>query len=199
MIQLINFGRGDYMLKLAIVGVVMLLSCSLIGKMEPGAVPYHSQFQVKIDKLDPYIKKQVDCLATNIYFEGRNQSTRGQIAVGLVTMNRVLAEGFPSSVCGVVEQKAQGKCQFSWWCNAKLRAKAIAKHFTDTEREAFEDIRRISAWIYFYHNTIEDFTHGATFYHATYIQPRWKNVEKTVRIEDHIFYRKRRADSSANG
>jgi spore germination cell wall hydrolase CwlJ-like protein len=29
------------------------------------------------------------CLATNIYWEARNQSFAGQIAVGLVTINRV--------------------------------------------------------------------------------------------------------------
>lgn len=177
------------MLKLVIVGAVTLLSCSFIGKQELPKAPDHTNFTVKIEKLDSHTKKQVDCLASNIYFEGRNQSTKGQIAIGLVTMNRVTKEGFPGTVCGVVKQEQRGTCQFSWWCNTKLRAKAIARKFAASEKEAFDEIRQLSAWIYFYHNRIEDFTHGATFYHATYVQPRWKNVEKTVRIEDHIFYR----------
>lgn len=177
------------MLKLAIVGAVMLLSSTLVGKPELPKAPDHSQFQVKFEKLDSFTKKQVDCLASNIYFEGRNQSDRGKIAVGLVTMNRVSTGMFADTVCGVVKQQTRGTCQFSWWCDAKLRAKAIARRFAQSEQEVYDDIRRLSAWIYFYHNRIEDFTHGATFYHATYVQPRWKNVKKTVRIDDHIFYK----------
>lgn len=179
------------MLKLAIVGVATLLSCSLIGKQELPTPPDHSQFHVKFDQLDHRTRTQVDCLASNIYFESRNQSDRGKIAVGLVTMNRVSSGSFASTVCEVVKQRTNGTCQFSWWCNAKLRAKAIASRFVDSERDAYDDIRRLSAWIYFYHKQIEDFTHGATFYHATYVQPRWKNVEKTTRIGDHIFYRQK--------
>jgi spore germination cell wall hydrolase CwlJ-like protein len=30
---------------------------------------------------------------------------------------------------------------------------------------------------------------GATFYHATNVDPEWRNVEYIVTIEDHIFYR----------
>ena len=39
-------------------------------------------------------------------------------------------------------------------------------------------------------NDIFDITDGATFYHADYIpDPRWaKNVNKTVKIDRHIFY-----------
>lgn len=181
------------MLKLAIVGVAMLLSSKLVGKPEDvQSVPHHSQFQYNQQAVDPFTRQQVQCLASNIYFEGRNQSDRGKIAIGLVTMNRVHSKDFAKSVCTVVEQRTRGTCQFSWWCNAKLRARAIARRFV--EQEVYDDIHRLAAWIYFYHNRIEDFTHGATFYHATYVQPGWKNVEKTVRIDDHVFYKKRNAN-----
>ena len=35
------------------------------------------------------------CIADNIYWEARNQSAKGMIAVALVTRNRVLDERFP--------------------------------------------------------------------------------------------------------
>lgn len=176
------------MLKLAIVGAVMLLSSTLVGKPEAViSIPHHTQFHFNKHNVDSFTRKQVECLASNIYFEGRNQSDRGKIAIGLVTMNRVVSNKFANSVCSVVEQRAKGTCQFSWWCDAKLRARALARRFV--EQDSYDEIHRIAAWIYFYYNRIEDITHGATFYHATYVQPRWKNVEQTVRIGDHIFYK----------
>ena len=45
--------------------------------------------------LTSYGKKQVDCLTENIYFESAYEPRAGQIAVGMVTMNRV-KRGFDS-------------------------------------------------------------------------------------------------------
>ena len=42
---------------------------------------------------------QAKCLADNMYFEARNQSWRGIIAVGMVTLNRVSDHRFPDILC----------------------------------------------------------------------------------------------------
>ena len=42
------------------------------------------------------IKEELYCLATNIYFESRNQPQIGRVAVGQVTMNRVNSPRFPN-------------------------------------------------------------------------------------------------------
>lgn len=178
------------MLKLAIVGMISLLLSTATSIGELTVPNHHSLSKPTYDNLPREIKTQVDCLATNIYFEANNQSEKGQIAVGLVTMNRVSAKEFPKSVCGVVKQQHANTCQFSWWCNSKLKAKAIAKRFRGAEEEVFDNVRMLATWIFLYHHKIEDVTNGATFYHATYVNPQWRGVEKTVRIEDHIFYRK---------
>jgi len=154
-----------------------------------------AEVAVKYNELDVTIKKQVDCLTDNIYFEARNQSDAGKIAVAMVTMNRVQSREYPKTVCGVVKQQTRGTCQFSWWCDSKLKAKSIARRFVQAEKDMIEEIRQISLWVYFYHNQIKDQTNGATFYHATYVRPQWKNVEKTIKIGDHIFYRKRDSES----
>ena len=77
---------------------------------------------------------QAKCLADNMYFEARNQSWRGIVAVGMVTLNRVNDKRFPEILCEVVkqgpiskwwlEQKGKivpirHKCQFSWYCDGK--------------------------------------------------------------------------------
>ena len=76
-----------------------------------------------------YDRQEISCLADNMYWEARNQSTKGLIAVGYVTMNRVADHRYPYTVCEVVEQgpvreswKTKGvyypiknRCQFSWY------------------------------------------------------------------------------------
>ena len=44
------------------------------------------------------------CLAKNIYFEARSESTAGRIAVAWTVINRVRHDRFPDSVCAVVKQ-----------------------------------------------------------------------------------------------
>lgn len=126
----------------------------------------------------------VTCLAMNIYYEARNQPIEGQIAVAQVVMNRVKSKQFPNSVCGVVYQKAEIKgkevCQFSWLCEDYPKVP-----------------RNIDQWIVsknlaklVIHGKVKDYSKGALFYHATHVNPGWKNVTQTVKIQDHIFYKK---------
>ena len=134
------------------------------------------------------LAEAVTCLALNIYFEARNQSTIGQIAVAQVTMNRVVDERFPDTVCEVVKQgityknsdkPVPHKCQFSWYCDGKS-----------------DEPKNDKAW----HKALYvagvvptvtlDITEGATHYHATYVRPDWARTKtKTARIGRHIFYR----------
>ena len=132
------------------------------------------------------------CLATAIYFEARSEPTIGQIAVGQVIMPRVADYRYPDNICEVVTEgyyyswnpkiPVPDKCQFSFWCDGK------SEEIEDQEAYLWaEDI----AW-----GLIEgplnhiDVTEGATHYHAHYVQPSWTEmVTRTVRIDDHIFYR----------
>ena len=47
-------------------------------------------------------KKQIMCMAKNIFFEAATESTAGKLAVAQVVFNRVNSEHFPNSVCEVV-------------------------------------------------------------------------------------------------
>jgi len=139
--------------------------------------------------LTPSAKKEVECLADNIYFESAYESKDGKIAVGMVTMNRV-KKGFEDSVCGVVKQKIQHTCQFSWWCDAKAQMTSLYKnnYFNDKQKEVYQQAQDVAVYVYMNYDNMSDNTKGALYYHADYVNPQWK-LQKTVTIGRHIFYK----------
>jgi len=137
-----------------------------------------------------------ECLANNIYWEARNQPAKGMIGVALVTRNRVNDDRFPHSYCEVVQQgptrsawhdinievPIKHRCQFSWYCDGK----------SDTVPYYDLDVYQFARTIAFkiYHGHLEDFTDGATHYHANYVNPEWASSKTlTMIVGDHIFYR----------
>ena len=143
------------------------------------------------------LNAQVNCLADNIYWEARNQPTKGMIAVALVTRNRVLDDRYPDTYCAVVEQgptrpswkdpskyyPIRKRCQFSWFCDGK------SDKVPEFDLDVYE-LAMIIAFKVMHGQAMNDFTEGATHYHATYVNPEWaESKTKTIRIKDHIFYR----------
>ena len=52
--------------------------------------------------------RELECLATGIYFESKGEPLAGQLAVGKVIANRANSGGrFPSTYCGVLFQRSQ--------------------------------------------------------------------------------------------
>lgn len=145
---------------------------------------------IQYNELRPDVRKQVDCLADNIYFEARSEPEKGQVAVAQVTMNRVRSGRFAETVCGVVRQKTNDVCQFSWWCDTKARAQSLKRSFFDWD--TYEKIREIAIAVYFNHDEIPDVTNGALFFHAARVAgTRSPGLQKTVHIGQHVFYRTR--------
>lgn len=128
-----------------------------------------------------------ECLAKVIYWEARNQSLDGKIAVGYVVLNRVSAGLWKDTICKVVNQG----CQFSWVCTNKAKRNLNALK-NEEEKNAWAEAISLANELLSEYNDIEDVTYGATFFHAHYVKPywtKWKKIERTVRIDDHIFYR----------
>lgn len=133
--------------------------------------------------------KHRECLAKAIFWEARNQSFDGKVAVGLVVMNRVRSTEFGENACKVVYQG----CQFSWVCT-KNKKKNPANSKNADEREAWAESISLANELLLEYDSFVDVTKGATHFHAKYVKPdwsRWKKMERTVRIDDHIFYRMR--------
>ena len=130
------------------------------------------------------------CLAKNIYFEARSESTAGRIAVAWTVINRVRHKRFPNSVCEVVEQglkyengfPKRNKCQFSWYCDGQPD---IIRNVNE-----WRDAYRLASYVSSGRDHLVDITDGSLWYHADYVYPKWaKHKRKTAKIDTHIFYR----------
>ena len=114
------------------------------------------------------------------------------MAVAHVTLNRVLDQQFPNSICEVIYQAnwyenwkgdlvpILGKCQFSWFCDGKSDEPTDSKTWIESLEVASKLllIRPL------------DITEGALWYHADYSKPYWSNhLKRTVTIENHLFYK----------
>ena len=137
---------------------------------------------VHYNQLTKDAKKQIDCLADNIYHEAGYEPDQGKVAVALVTMNRVQDPRFPKDICSVVKQKVNYTCQFTWFCLDKQ---------TNRQKIAYEQSRDVALHVYANYEKIKDFTNGALFYHADYVNPQWRGLERTTVIGRHIFYKEK--------
>ena len=162
-------------LSLSLIVSLILFTAGASGSMFNG----ERLLDVDYKELTPNAKREVDCLAENIYHEARAEGEKGQTAVALVTMNRVNDERFPKKVCEVVKQKTNGTCQFSWFC---------MKVALNKRSEDYQEALKTALYVYANYDLIEDFTKGSLYYHADYVRPGWKLL-KTVVIGRHIFYR----------
>lgn len=120
------------------------------------------------------------CLATAIYHEARGEGIRGQAAVAEVILNRAESGLYPASVCGVVNQRGNGGCQFSYVCDG--RSDAIA------DRAAYDVSERIAAAML--GGAPRVLTDGATHFHTLAVSPDWsRRFARTAAIGYHLFYR----------
>ena len=143
---------------------------------------------------------EVKCLAQNIYFEARDQTTKGQIAVALVTINRVESSRFPNSICKVIYQAnkyksgklKKHKCQFSWYCDglSDVPRDRIAWKVSRTIAKAM--LRRPGVSIKHFGKKwdMKDFLNGAKYYHRIDVDPYWNSkMIKVLQIGDHVFWK----------
>lgn len=145
------------------------------------AVSSEKIIEVQYSQLTPTAQKQVDCLADNIYYEAGYEPEAGKKAVAFVTLNRVNDPRYPKDICSVVKQKTNSTCQFSWYCEGK---KTIRNYF------AYREAQEVALLMYANYEKMKDITQGALYYHADYVNPRWK-LDVTTKIGRHIFYKER--------
>ncbi len=123
---------------------------------------------------------ELKCLATALYHEARGESIKGQAAVAEVILNRVDDAGFPKSICGVVNQRGNGGCQFSYTCDG------LSDGISD--RGAWDRALRIS--VAMMSGAPRLLTDGATHFHTPKVRPDWsRRFAHTATIGSHIFYR----------
>jgi len=114
------------------------------------------------------------CLALALYFESRSEPLEGQIAVAEVIYNRVVDHRYPDDVCSVVYQPKQ----FSWTHDG-LSDKPKDKQAWKKSQIVAYAVMRGNLFV----------GHGATHYHADYVDPYWNNsLTFVAQYGKHIFY-----------
>jgi spore germination cell wall hydrolase CwlJ-like protein len=134
-----------------------------------------SHFETERDPI-LYNRKDIQCLAKNIFFEAGTESMLGKIAVGQVTVNRVKIGHWGETVCDVVHAKDQ----FSWTNKDDLSIDKDSKTYKDSvvaAKRVLSERKRLRI------------LRHALFYHADYVRPNWiDRGQKIGQIGTHVFY-----------
>ena len=119
--------------------------------------------------------RELECLATGVYFESKGEPLYGQLAVGKVIANRSKSKRFPSSYCGVLFQRGQ----FSF---------VHGSSFPSVPRSS-KQWKTAVAIAKIIDQGLKDSSVGnALFFHARYVSPGWR-LKRVASIGNHIFYR----------
>jgi spore germination cell wall hydrolase CwlJ-like protein len=120
--------------------------------------------------------RELECLATGIYFESKSEPLAGQLAVGKVIANRARSGGrFPPSYCGVLFQHGQ----FSFIRGRSLPSVSRSKKQWQT---AVAIAKIVDQGLH------ESAVGNALFFHARYVSPGWR-LKRVASIGNHVFYR----------
>ena len=126
------------------------------------------------------LEGKIQCLAMNIYFESDN-SVIDAIAIAQTTVNRARIN--KTNVCKEVYRRTKKVCQFSWVCNKRKVVKNKVKYFESIE---------VAKLVYVRNFGFEELS-NAYFFHANYINPKWK-YKRIGNVGSHVFYHRSSMD-----
>jgi len=119
------------------------------------------------------------CLTLNAYHEARGEPFHGQVAVNQVVLRRAALQ--PEDVC----QEIYRPSQFSWTKNKPPHKPA---HVNERTWHRAELAARASL-IWAVHGIGQDYSKGATHYHAITVRPYWTRCARlTTQVGGHLFY-----------
>jgi len=119
--------------------------------------------------------RELECLATGVYFESKSEPLAGQLAVAQVIANRAESGRYPSTYCGVIKQRGQ----FSFVRGGHLPS---VSHSSRQWQTAVAIAKIVD-------QDLKDSAVGnALFFHARRVSPNW-NRTRVASIGNHIFYR----------
>lgn len=168
-----------------IVSIVLLLAAIVTAQSD--------QFKSVNVPLD---EKEVYCLTRNAYYEAKGDSQMSQVAVTHVVLNRMRSGKYPTDACNVVYQRNNNNnkhtvCQFSWYCDKSLMTRRV------DEKSWAESLAAVHKALSIYYQRGVDVTEGSTFYHANYVNPGWRHLQKVTSIGSHIYYKE--SDNGTTG
>lgn len=136
-----------------------------------------AEYLVKTNERVNYTKKDMECLARNVFYEAGVEDRAGKYAVAQVTLNRLRKGHWGDSICKVVHSKSQ----FSWTLKRKLpQPKGLL--WAESQQVAMDVLKQ---------GVRVQSLREATHYHTDYIKPPgWsRSVVKIQQVGQHIFYK----------
>jgi spore germination cell wall hydrolase CwlJ-like protein len=185
------FIRGEcYMnfIKAAILSATLIIPYFIVEKVYEFRVNRLADYDQRTTKTFSSIsemERELRCMTRNVYYEAGGEPVEGKIAVAQVTLNRAKDGRFGAGICGVVNEKSvvfnKVLCQFSWLCDGSESRRQVNKAIWQESEVAAKKV------------LLENFTlpslESALYFHADYVNPQWKGMEKVAKIGHHIFYK----------
>lgn len=148
---------------------VLLGLCMLTTNVQAREVSLISPISVKLDP-------QMACLARNIYHESRGEPFLGQIAVGIVTIQRMKSSHYPDTICEVVYQPHA----FSW----------TSKSDQKEDPKILYGKCLLAAYQAILIRVVDPDWFDADHYHNLSVHPYWADAKTLVaQIGNHKFYK----------
>lgn len=195
-------------------GIAMIILLVVIGKNKPDATGIEIPALEKLLEIKQHSKQtqtqlsdyqswrswnQIECLANNIYYEARGEPIEGQIAVGVVTLNRVKDARWASNICDVVKQKntvvyydasqqpnTKKVCQFSWVCENNQYYQKSSDAWNKSLELSYQLVNTTK------HTRYASIYKDAFYFHADTVDPEWnKNLKLIKQTGSHLFYKDR--------
>jgi len=172
----------------------LLLPIIVLGLCSTQYKPQQQEIEQSLVIAKEVDKKQIQCMADNIYYEAGGEPIEGKAAVARVVLNRI-NHGFAPTPCKVVYQTMNIQqtndeeetfwvkvCQFSWVCEGKANPNRNSARYQSSLQVAKDVLiydkykEVIPKTVLFFHNTSyrNDFPH-----------------EVVAKIGNHIFYKKK--------
>jgi spore germination cell wall hydrolase CwlJ-like protein len=159
-----------------------------ISSAEVGTERFDKRVAVMLKKQEANVRRQLGCLARNVFYEANGEPMEGQMAVAQVTVNRARSGLFPRDLCAVVAQTTYADdktkvCQFSWMCDSKFDKTRVI----DQNNESYVAARRV----YLENQRVASLGNDTLYFHRfdVKINPNWPHhiVEQ---IGNHVFYKR---------
>lgn len=147
-------------------------------------VIYETPHETRIyEKAHKFTEAELRLLADTIWMEARSGGVNAMAAVGHVIINRMNATG--KSLAEVIMAPHQFSC---WHLKSSRRALANLAHLDDRDQLMHQKAMALSPKLL--KGIYPDTTHGAKYYHATYVHPCWsKKMRQVAFIGGHKFFR----------
>ena len=161
---------------------------SAVGSAEIETQKFQNRVAGMLKKQEANVKRQLGCLARNVFYEANGEPMKGQMAVAQVTVNRARSGLFPKDLCAVVAQTTYADdktkvCQFSWMCDSKIdKNKTISQ-----QNPSYIAARRV----YLENQRVESLDNKVLYFHRydVKIDPSWPH-HVVDQIGNHVFYKR---------